>query len=114
FRVIPHGGALAPAAWVAAGAAMTLNFVVNEGLVALVISLMEHETVKEVVRDSVGLDVLHFVGNIAIGVIAAVLWTLAPPGVIVAAVPMVLSYLAYSGWLRSIRERDRMQDLYQA
>jgi PAS domain S-box-containing protein len=93
---------------------MALNFIVNESLVALVISLMEHETVKEVVRDSVGLDVLHFVGNIAIGVIAAVLWRLAPPGVVVAAVPMLLSYLAYAGWLRSVRERDRMQDLYQA
>jgi PAS domain S-box-containing protein len=114
FRVIPHEGALAPATWVAAAAAMSLNFVVNEGLVGLVISVTEREPVRGVVLDSLGLDVLHTAGDIAIGVISAVLWRIAPVGVVVAGVPVLLSYLAYAGWLRSVRERDRMQDLYRA
>jgi PAS domain S-box-containing protein len=114
FGLIPHAGPLDPATWVAAAAAMSLNFLANEVLVGLVISLMEHEPLGSVVLSSFGLDVLHAVGNIAIGIVAAVMWGLAPGGVLIVAVPVLLSYLAYAGALRSIRERDRMEDLYRA
>jgi PAS domain S-box-containing protein len=114
FQVIPHGGPFDPVTWAAAAAAMSFNFVVNEALVALVISLMEPESFRSVLSSSLGLDVLPAVGNTAIGVIAAVMWTVSPIGVLVAAVPVLLSYLAYAGSLRSLRERDRMRDLYQA
>ena len=114
FDALPHSGALRASTWAAAAAAMTMRFVVNEGLVAVVISLVEGEPIRVVVRNSLALDVLHSVGNVAVGIIGAVMWELAPAGVIVAAVPMLLSYFAYSGWLRSLRERDRMHDLYRA
>jgi PAS domain S-box-containing protein len=114
FDALPHSGALHAATWGAAAGAMALRFVVNEGLVAGVISVVEGEPLKAIVMDSLALDVLHSVGNVAVGIIGAVMWELAPVGVVVAAVPMLLSYFAYSGWLRSLRERDRMQDLYRA
>ena len=114
FALIPHGGPLDSATWGAAAAAMALNFVVNQGLMALVISLTANESLRSVVLDSLPLDVLLAVGHVTIGIVAAVLWTLAPGGVLIAAVPVMLSYMACSGWLRSVQERDRMQDLYRA
>jgi PAS domain S-box-containing protein len=114
FRLIPHGGALESATWGAAAAGMAVNFVVNQGLMALVISLTANEPLRAVVLDSLSLDVLLASGHVTIGIIAAVLWTLAPGGVLIAAVPVLLSHMACSGWLRSLQERDRMRDLYQA
>jgi PAS domain S-box-containing protein len=114
FHAIPHGGPTAPATWAAAAAAMILNFVVNEALVVLVISLMEGERLGSVLGSSFGMDVLPAAGNIAIGIIAAAMWELSPVGIVVAAVPVLLSYLAYAGTLQTLRERDRMRDLYRA
>ena len=114
FRLIPHGGPLESATWGAAAAGMAVNFVVNQGLMALVISLTAKEPLRAVVLDSLSLDVLLASGHVTIGIIAAVLWTLAPGGVLIAAVPVLLSHMACSGWLRSLQERDRMRDLYQA
>jgi PAS domain S-box-containing protein len=114
FSAIPHGGPLDAATWAAAIVAMAVNFVVNEALVGFVISLMEDEPVRSVVQPSFGLDCLHAIGNIAIGIMVAVMWALAPGGVFVAAVPVLLSYMAYAGALGSLRERDRMRDLYRA
>jgi PAS domain S-box-containing protein len=114
FNLIPHSGPLDPATWGAAAVAMSLNFIVNEALVGLVISLMEHEPIGSVVSSSLSLDILPAIGNVAIGIIAAVMWELTPVGVLVAAVPVVFSYLTYAGSLRSLRERDRMGDLYRA
>ncbi|HEY7283725.1 MAG TPA: histidine kinase dimerization/phospho-acceptor domain-containing protein, partial [Actinomycetota bacterium] len=114
FSAIPHGGPLDAATWAAAILAMAANFVVNEALVGLVISLMEDEPLRSVVLSSFGLDCLHAIGNIAIGIMVAVMWALAPGGVFVAAIPVLLSYMAYAGALGSIRQRDRMHDLYRA
>ncbi len=114
FSAIPHGGPLDAATWAAAIVAMAANFVVNEALVGLVISLMEDEPLRSVVLSSFGLDCLHAIGNIAIGIMVAVMWALAPGGVVVAAVPVLLSYMAYAGALGSLHERDRMRDLYRA
>jgi PAS domain S-box-containing protein len=114
FQLVPHSGPLDPVTWAAAGAAMALNFIVNEALVGLVISLMEHESLGSVVWSSLGMDVLPAIGNMTIGIIAAVMWELTPIGVLVAAVPVLLSYLAYAGSLQNVRERDRMRDLYRA
>ena len=114
FQLVPHSGPLDPVTWAAAGVAMALNFIVNEALVGLVISLMEHEPLGSVVWSSLGMDVLPAIGNMTIGIIAAVMWELTPVGVLVAAVPVLLSYLAYAGSLQNVRERDRMRDLYRA
>jgi PAS domain S-box-containing protein len=114
FQAMPHGGPTDPATWAAAAVAMALNFVVNEALVVLVISLMEREPLGSVLGSSIGMDVLPAAGNVAIGIIAAAMWELSPVGVLVAAVPVLLSYLAYAGTLQTLRERDRMRDLYRA
>jgi hypothetical protein len=58
--------------------------------------------------------VLLWLGNVTVGIVAAVMWTLSPGGVLVAAVPVLLSYLACAGWLNTLKERDRMDDLYRA
>ena len=114
FRVLPHAGPLDPLTWAAAAGAMVVDFLVNEALVDFVISLVERQPLRAIVFKSLGPDVLLWLGNVAIGILAAVMWNLTPGGVLVAAVPMVLSYLACAGWLHTIRERDRMQDLYRA
>ena len=89
FHSIPHGGALDPVTWGAAAAAMAVNFVINESLVALVISLVERTSMRSVILESLGLDVLHSVGNVAI---AGLFLGGATPGILVGIGLMLYSY----------------------
>src|SRR5204863_237480 len=114
FRAFGAASPLQPRTWVAAVAAMSAYFVANEGLVALVISLAEREPLRDVLFVPMGLNVLHWAGSVAIGIVATVMWTLEPAGAIFLLLPLGLSYLAYESWLNSTRERDRMRNLYDA
>jgi len=55
--------------------------------------------------------ILHWVGNLAIGILVALLWVTLPQALPLLAVPLVLTFLAYRGWLRSIEERDAMHEM---
>jgi len=95
-------------AWAVAGLAMALCFVINAATVALVISLASGQRFLEILFLPRRVNVLHWVGNVAVGVLGALVWTANPVGVVLLAVPLAFLYAAYRGWLQTLRERDQM------
>jgi signal transduction histidine kinase len=101
--------------WLAAAvAAMGLYFLVNVSIVALVISLVQGESFRSVLSGSLGLSVLHWAGNVALGLLAATLWETQAEATLLLAIPLALSYLAYRSWIRGLRERARMDEMAAA
>jgi PAS domain S-box-containing protein len=114
FQALRPGTPLQPWTWAAVAIAMSAYFLVNANLVVLVVSLVERKRFLTVLLPPLGLNVLHWAGNTALGVLGAILWATNPAGLPLLGFPMVLSYLAYRQWVRTVRERNRMRDLYEA
>ncbi len=106
--------------WLAATLAMLAYFAINETFIASIISLVESEPLRRVLVLPEGLNALHAAGNVTIGMLAALVWDRGPVGLPLLVAPMVITYLAYRGWVHSkreeeqARERDRMKTLYEA
>lgn len=98
-----------PLGWLAAAAAMAAYQAVNNLLIAGVISAIEHEPFWRVALVTTG--IVHWVGNLAMGILAALLLVTVPQALPLLAVPLVLTFFAYRGWLRSIEERDAMREM---
>jgi PAS domain S-box-containing protein len=105
---------LEPAAWLGIVTAMAVYFAINETLVGSVIALAERERFTSVLLGTWRLDVLQLMGNVSLGIVAAMLWWVRPMSVVIVIIPLGLSYLAYAGWINSRRERDRVRNLYEA
>lgn len=105
---------LQPWTWAAVALAMFAYFVVNANLVVLVVSLVERKRFMTVFLPPLALNVFHWAGNTALGILGAILWATGPAGLPLLAFPMGLSYVAYRQWVRSLRERNQMRDLYEA
>lgn len=101
-----------PAAWAAAAVAMAAFSLVNSSAMALVMVLLERRPFLDVAFAPAGL--LHSAGNIAIGILAALVWDAEPRALPLLLVPLVLAYSAYRAWLESIEERDRMSEIARA
>ncbi|HEX9693760.1 MAG TPA: ATP-binding protein [Actinomycetota bacterium] len=114
FHALRPGTPLQPWTWAAVAIGMSAYFLVNANLVVLVVSLVERKRFLTVLLPPLGLNVLHWAGNTALGVLGAILWATNPAGLPLLAFPIVLSYLAYRQWVRTVRERNRMRDLYEA
>ena len=112
--LIPHAGVMDPRSWLAVTAAMTVFSMVNAGSVAFIISIVEEKSFGSVFLPPLVLNVVHYAGNLAIGILGAVLWTGHPLAVPLLIVPLVLSYFAYQAYAHGMRERDRMRYLYEA
>jgi PAS domain S-box-containing protein len=108
------GGPADPATWVAVLAAMSAAFVVNAASIVLVISMVQGKRFLDVLRPPLLLNVSHWIGNMALGILAAMLWSQQPAALILLSVPVSLAYLAYRRWVESVGERDQMRDLYEA
>jgi signal transduction histidine kinase len=100
-----------PQSWLAAGLGMAVYFLVNAGIVALVISLVEREPYRSVLLPSAGLNLLQWSANVALGILVAIVIVDDPAALPLLSVPLLLSYFAYRGWLREVRNREFMQDL---
>jgi signal transduction histidine kinase len=100
-----------PQSWLAAGLAMAVYFLVNAGTVALVISLVERKPYRTVLIPSAGLNLLQWSANVALGILVAIVIVDDPAALPLLSVPLLLSYFAYRGWLREVRNREFMQDL---
>ena len=98
-----------PIGWLAAATAMAAFQAVNTVLMAAVISLIEREPFWRVALVPTG--VLHWIGNLAIGILGALLWAVAPTGLPLLLIPLGVSFVAYRGWLRTIAERDAMREM---
>jgi signal transduction histidine kinase len=95
--------------WPAALAAVAAFQAVNSLLMGAIIALTERRSFFEVAV--VPPDVASWTGNVALGILGAVLWSAEPASLPLLLVPVVLTHLAYQGWLRSARERDRMREM---
>jgi signal transduction histidine kinase len=100
-----------PQAWLAAALGMTVYFSVNAVTVALVISLAEGERYRNVLFSSAGLNLLQWSGNVALGILIAVVIVTVPAALPLLSVPLLLSYLTYRGWLQAERKRELMHEM---
>jgi PAS domain S-box-containing protein len=108
-----HGPA-DPVQWLATLAAMYLAFAVNASAIVLVVSMVEGNRFVEVFRFPLTINVLHWLGNVALGILGAISWAYHPAALILMIAPVALAYLTYRRWVASVRERDQMRDLYEA
>lgn len=108
FRTLPE---FEHRIWFAATAAMAVYFVTNAGAVALVIALVERKPFLDVLVPPLGLSALHTACNSALGILAALVWAIDPLGLPLLILPLVLSYLAYRGWIASSQEREEMREI---
>jgi two-component system, OmpR family, sensor kinase len=90
---------------------MAVYYLVNAVSVSLVIALVEGERFGSVFLPPLGPDSLHWATNVALGTLVAVMWLEVPEALPLLVAPLVLAFFAYRGWVRSMRERDRMQEL---
>jgi PAS domain S-box-containing protein len=114
FAALHPESVVQPYSWLAALVAMAAFFMVNAGAIALIISVVEEKPFLSVLLPPIGLNFVHWGGNVAIGILGAVVWSTHPLGVPLLVVPLFLSYLAYGAWSEGMRERDRMKLLYEA
>jgi PAS domain S-box-containing protein len=103
-----------PARWVAVFLAMYIAFAVNASAIVLVVSMVEGTRFLEVFRIPLGLNVMHWVGNVALGILAGISWAIHPTALILMVAPVALAYFTYRRWVASILERDQLRDLYEA
>jgi len=103
-----------PVRWLAALAAMSLTFVVNASAITLVVSMVEGTRFLDVFRLPLAINVLHWLGNMALGILAAISWAIQPATLFLMLAPVSLAYLTYRRWVTSILERDQALDLYEA
>src|SRR5919202_95916 len=105
--------AQSPLTWGAVAAGMAAFAAVNVVLVSGIISLVERKPFGKVLAPTLGLELAHRAGNLAIGLTFAVLYTVSalavPPAVLVVA----LAFVAYHGWVQTIGERDRLRVLHE-
>jgi signal transduction histidine kinase len=98
-----------PVSWAAAGVAMAAFQAVNTVLMGAIIAITEHEPFWSVALVPTG--VLHWLGNLSLGILGALIWDAEPAALPLLLVPIVLTYVAYRGWLRTVQERDQMGEL---
>ena len=109
FEAFGSPAASEPAAWAAAAVAMAAFQAVNTVLMGAIISLTERQPFWQVAL--VPTAVLHWIGNLSLGILGAVIWTAEPLALPLLLVPTALTYLAYRGWLTTVQERDQMREL---
>jgi signal transduction histidine kinase len=101
-----------PASWLAAAAAMTAFQAINTLLVGLIIALVEARPLREVLL--VDTAIVQLIGNLAIGIVGALVWLAQPLAMPLLLVPLAATYIAYGEWLRALQERDEMVQMAHA
>jgi signal transduction histidine kinase len=100
-----------PVAWALGAAAAGAAFLVNASTVALVIALVQRRSFGDVFFGSLRVSTLQWLGNLSIGLLAALAWHVNPAGIVLVAVPLGLLYLAYREWVAGLVEREQMEDM---
>src|SRR5918994_1231714 len=103
-----------PILWAGVLAAMYITFAVNATAIMLVVSMVEGSRFLDLFRLPLSLNVVHWLGNMALGILGAILRTAEPVALGLMIAPVVLTFTTYRRWVESIRERDQMRDLYEA
>jgi signal transduction histidine kinase len=112
FALLGSPPADEPAGWAAAALAMGTFHAVNTVLVGAAIANAEGRPLREMLLAATGFA--HWVGNIAAGALAALVWSAEPLGLPLLLIPLALTFLAYRSWLRTVQERDGMAQMGHA
>jgi len=112
FGLLGSPPARAPTGWAAAALAMGTFHAVNTVLVGAALAQAEARPMREMLLAATGFS--HWVGNIAAGALAALVWTAEPVGLPLLLIPLALTFLAYRSWLRTVQERDGMAQMGRA
>jgi PAS domain S-box-containing protein len=107
-------GATDPARWAAVLIAMFVAFAVNATAIMLVVSMVEGTRFLDVFRLPLAINVLHWLGNVALGILGALVWAAEPIALILMIAPVGLAYITYRRWVEGVKERDQMRSLYEA
>lgn len=102
-----------PYQWGAAVIAMAVFYVLNQALVSTVVALVEGQRIRNILSVSMPLMGAIGGGNVSLGLLASYLARSNPPALGFLVVPFLLSYLAYSAWIRSRRDGAKMRSLYE-
>jgi signal transduction histidine kinase len=97
--------------WIPLFLAMFVFLLVNELSVDLVIAWVEEVPLRSVLRTSLALGIAQWAVNVALGLAAAILWSVDRPASVLLVGPIVLAHLSYRNWLRGRRERDQVEDM---
>ncbi len=103
-----------PVAWLMAAVALALCSLINAGTVSLVISLIQGERCRDVLLGPWRITALSWLGNVSVGLLAAIAWDASPWGLALVAVPLGLLYVAYRGWMAQTVENELMEDIANA
>jgi len=101
-----------PWAWPAAALAMAVFQVLNTVFIGVIIALAEGRSFRGVALPWTG--VLHWVGNVAVGIVGALVWVAEPLALPLLMVPLGLTFFAYREWVRTAQERDWMERMGHA
>jgi len=64
-----------------------------------------------VILPTLPLAALNWAGNVALGTLTAIVWEIDPLGLPLLVAPLGVAFVAYRGWLWSMRERERMAEM---
>jgi PAS domain S-box-containing protein len=103
-----------PARWAAVLVAMFVAFAVNATAIVLVVSMMEGTRFLDVFRLPLAINVMHWLGNVFLGILGALVWAAEPIALILMIAPVALAYVTYRRWVDGVKERDQMRSLYEA
>ncbi len=59
------------------------------------------------------INALSWLGNVSVGLLAAIAWDASPWGLALVAVPLGLLFVAYRGWMAQTVENELMEDIAQ-
>jgi len=113
YGLLDAGGLDEPRTWAAAAIAMGAFFVVNTVAIGLVLAFVQGISLASVIVPTLPLGALNWAGNVALGTLAAVVWQVDPLGLPLLIAPLGVAFVAYRGWLWSMRERERMANMAQ-
>jgi signal transduction histidine kinase len=94
--------------------ALAICSLINAGTVSLVISLVQGERFTEVLLGPWRINALSWLGNVSVGLLAAIAWDASPWGLALVAMPLGLLYVAYRGWMAQTVENELMEDIANA
>ena len=103
-----------PARWAAVLIAMFVAFAVNATAIMLVVSMVEGTRFIDVFRLPLAINVMHWLGNVFLGILGALVWAAEPLALILMIAPVALAYVTYRRWVEGVKERDQMRSLYEA
>jgi PAS domain S-box-containing protein len=90
---------------------MSAYAAVSSVLVSSVVALSGERRFRDILLPPLRANALHYLGNMTLGILGAVAWTVTPFGLILVVFPLIGFYLAYRTLVRSLRDGDRLREL---